>query len=298
MAQIQFGWVLNPGPVEGMSARQFKDAVQQQIELIDGSFDSLWFVDHLQFGNTPVLEGWTALTYFASQYPQFQIGHMVLCQSFRNPALLAKMASTLQHLSEGRFILGIGAGWHEEEYRSYGYNFPSPRERIEQLEETLQIVKALWSEGQVTFQGRHYSVNDAYCEPKPHPVPPILIGGKGTRLLRLVARYAEEWNAAWLSADEYRQRLSVFEQECRSVGRNPEQVRRSWFGRCICVTSPEEAATLSGMGLLGTPEQIAARLQAYIDLGINTFMLGSQNLLDMRTVELLVKEVLPRVKQG
>jgi alkanesulfonate monooxygenase SsuD/methylene tetrahydromethanopterin reductase-like flavin-dependent oxidoreductase (luciferase family) len=296
MAHIQFGWVLNPGPVEGMSPQQFREVVQQQIELIDGHFDSLWFVDHVQFGSNAILEGWTALTYFAAQYPQFSLGHMVLCQSFRNPALLAKMAATLQYLSGGRFSLGIGAGWHEEEYRSYGYAFPPARARTEQLAETLQIVKALWGEKQVSFQGRHYSVNAAYCEPKPSPIPPIIIGGQGSRMLQLVAQYADGWNAAWLSAEEYRPKVDIFEQECRKVGRDPAQVRRSWFGRCVCVTSKEQASKLEGNGLLGTPEQIAEQLQTYINLGIDSFMLGSRNLPDMTTIELLVKEVLPRVK--
>jgi alkanesulfonate monooxygenase SsuD/methylene tetrahydromethanopterin reductase-like flavin-dependent oxidoreductase (luciferase family) len=293
---IQFGWALNSGPEKGMLPKQYTAAVQQQIKLIEEQVDSLWFVDHVQFGDSPLLEGWTALTYLAAQYPQFQLGHMVLCQSFRNPALLAKMAATLQYMSDGRFSLSIGAGWHEEEYRAYGYEFPSARTRVEQLEETLQIIKAMWSEEQVTYQGRHFSVNAAHCEPRPDPIPPIIIGGQGTRMLRLVARYADEWNAAWLSPDDFKQRDAVLEQECRNVGRDPAQVRRSWFGRCVCVASKEEARTLEGRGLLGTPEQIVEQLQVYIKLGIQSFMLGSRSLLDTTTVELLAKEVLPYLK--
>lgn len=296
MAPTQLGWALNASPVEGMTPSQFTQAVQRQIHLVETYIDSLWFVDHVQFGDSPLLEGWTALTYLAAQYPQFHVGHMVLCQSFRNPALLAKMAATLQYLSNGRFTFSIGAGWHEEEYRAYGYEFPSARTRVEQLEETLQIVKALWSEKQVTYQGQYFSVNAAFCEPKPDPVPPILIGGKGTHMLRLVARYADGWNAAWLSPEEYRQRADVLEQECRKIGRDPAQVSRSWFGRCVCVASKKEASTLEGSGLLGTPEQIVEQIRAYIDLGIQSFMLGSRSLSDTTTVELLAKEVLPLVK--
>jgi alkanesulfonate monooxygenase SsuD/methylene tetrahydromethanopterin reductase-like flavin-dependent oxidoreductase (luciferase family) len=293
---IQFGWALNPSPEKGMLSKQYTEIVQQQITLMEEQIDSIWFIDHVQFGARPIMEGWTALTYFAAQYPQFKIGHMVLCQSFRNPALLAKMAATLHYLSEGRFSLSIGAGWHEEEYRAYGYEFPSPGVRVDQLEEALQIIKAMWSEEQVTYQGRYFTVNNAYCEPKPDSVPPIIIGGKGTRLLRLVARYADEWNAAWLSHEEYSQRDAVLEQECRNVGRDPALVRRSWFGRCTCVATKEEAQKLEGMGLLGTPEQIIEKLQGYVDLGIQSFMLGSNSLLDKTTVELLAKEVLPHVK--
>jgi alkanesulfonate monooxygenase SsuD/methylene tetrahydromethanopterin reductase-like flavin-dependent oxidoreductase (luciferase family) len=296
MVQIQFGWALNGGPIEGMAPPQFTRSVQQQIQLVEAHVDSLWFVDHVQFADDPLLEGWTALTYLAAEYPQFHVGHMVLCQSFRNPALLAKMAATLQYLSNGRFTLSIGAGWHEEEYRAYGYTYPSAGARVEQLEETLQIVRALWTEEQATFQGQYFSVTSAHCEPRPDPVPPVLIGGKGTRMLQLVARYADGWNAAWLSPEEYRQRLGVLEQECQKVGRDPAGVQRSWFGRCVCVASKQEAAALEGRGLLGTPEQIIEQLQAYVELGIHRFMLGSRSLSDMTTVELLAREVLPHVK--
>ena len=297
MAEIQFGWVLNVGPKAGMLPQQFSEISQQQIELVREQIDSLWFVDHVQFGDSPVLEGWTALTYLAAQNPQFQVGHMVLCQSFRNPALLAKMVATLQYLSQGRFLLGIGAGWHEEEYQAYNYAFPTARARIEQLEETLQILKALWTEKQVTFQGQHYAVSAAYCEPKPDPVPPIVIGGQGPRMLRLVARYADGWNIAWTKPEEYLQKLKVFEQACQKEGRDPTQIRRSWFGRCTCVTSEEDAAKLTGMGLLGTPEQITAQIQAYVDLGINYFMFGVRDVTDLTTVELLAREVLPHFKR-
>ena len=297
MAKIQFGWVFNLGPEEGMPSRQFNEISRRQVELVREQIDSLWFVDHVQFGTWPVLEGWTALTYIAAQYPQFQIGHMVLCQSFRNPALLAKMAATLQYLSEGRFLLGIGAGWHEEEYKAYNYAFPTARARTEQLEETLQIVKALWTEKQVTFQGQHYAVNAAYCEPKPDPLPPILIGGQGPRMLQLIARYADGWNIAWAKPEEYQQKLQIFEQACQKEGRDPTTVRRSWFGRCTCVASPEEAATLNGMGLLGTPEQIIEQIQSYVDLGIDYFMFGARNVTDLATVELLAHEVLPHFQK-
>ena len=297
MKEIQFGWVLNGGPKAGMPSQQYNEICRKQIDLVGEQIDSLWYVDHVQFGDSPVLEGWTGLTYFGALYPQYQIGHMVLCQSFRNPALLAKMAATLQYLSQGRFILGIGAGWHEEEYRAYNYVFPTPRARTEQLEETLQIVKALWTEKQVTFQGQHFAVNAAYCEPKPVPLPPIIIGGHGRRMLRLVARYADCWNIAWSKPKTYQEKLKDFEQACQQEGRDLTQVRRSWFGRCICITSGEEAKTLTGQGLLGTPDQLIEQIQAYIDLGIDYFMLGARNVSDLTTVELMAREVLPHFKR-
>ena len=115
-------------------------------------------------------------------------------------------------------------------------------------------------------------------------------------MLNLVARLADEWNASWIAPGKYRERDSVLERECRAVGRDPAQVKRSWFGRCVCVATKQEAETLEGNGLLGTPDQIVEQLQAYVGLGIHTFMLGSRSIGDTTTVELLAREVLPNVK--
>src|SRR5690606_31724147 len=120
-------------------------------------------------------------------HPEFQWGHTVLCQSFRNPALVAKMGATCQFLSGGRFTLGMGAGWHEPEYLAYGYEFPRAGIRVEQLDEALQIIKKLWTQELTTFEGQHHSVKDAYCEPKPDPKPVVMIGAFEPKMLRLVA---------------------------------------------------------------------------------------------------------------
>src|SRR5205085_11949001 len=115
---------------------------------------------------------------FAARHPELRFGHTVTCQSFRNPALLAKMAATLQFLTGGRFILGIGAGWYEAEYRAYGYDFPPPGVRLAQLDETVQIIKAMWRDKPATFHGQYYQIEGAYCEPPPEPRPPLMIGGR------------------------------------------------------------------------------------------------------------------------
>ena len=127
---------------------------------------------------------------------RLRFGNAVLCQSFRNPALLAKMAATLQFMSGGRFILGLGAGWHEEEYQAYGYEFPSAPVRVEQLEEAIQIIQIMWREETATFQGRHYQVAEARCEPRPDPIPPIMVGAFKPKMLRLAAKYADWWNVS------------------------------------------------------------------------------------------------------
>src|SRR5437763_451719 len=157
MTRIQFGFCMPAGiPTRARSKERrgtFLQDLNRALDLVAGHFDSAWFIDHLQDGDADLLEGFTALTYMAALHPQLKFGHTVLCQSFRNPALLAKMGATLQFLSGGRFILGLGAGWHEEEYRAYGYAFPPAGVRVAQLAETVQIIKALWTMEQATFEG-------------------------------------------------------------------------------------------------------------------------------------------------
>ncbi|MCA9925628.1 MAG: LLM class flavin-dependent oxidoreductase, partial [Anaerolineales bacterium] len=227
MTQVQFGFTMPADQLDKAQQRSYVDDLNRALTLVHGHFDSAWFIDHLQFGDTVVLEGFTALSYIAALHPSLKFGHTVLCQSFRNPALLAKMGATLQFLSGGRFILGLGAGWHEEEYRAYGYDFPPASVRVHQLEETLQIIKALWTEEQASFEGTYYRVTEAYCEPKPDPIPPIIVGAFGPKMLRLTAKYADGWNVSSTGIRQYRRLVAAFERACAEVGRDPATVRRS-----------------------------------------------------------------------
>lgn len=151
MTRIQFGFCMPADKLDKTRRATFSRDLNRALNLVTGHFDSAWIIDHLQFGEDDVLEGFTALSYLAALHPQLKFGHTVLCQSFRNPALLAKMGATLHFLSGGRFILGLGAGWHAEEYRAYGYDFPPDRVRVQQLDETLQIIQALWTQTPATF---------------------------------------------------------------------------------------------------------------------------------------------------
>src|SRR5260370_32113622 len=219
MSSIEFGLSLTAQP--RMARETYLKQIRESLDIVSGHFHSIWFVEHVQFQDNPVLEGWTALTYMAACYPTFQFGHVVLAQSFRNPALLAKMAATAQFMSEGRFILGIGTGWHQEEYDAYGFPFPKPGARVEQLEETLLILKALWTEPRATIKGKHYQVIDAACEPKPDPLPRIMIGGSQPRMLRLIARYADEWNSSQEDIATFLEQVTESEKACAEVGRDP-----------------------------------------------------------------------------
>ena len=190
-------------------------------------FDSLWLPDHVQYAGHKVAEGWSLLTWALARYPDKLCGHEVLCNSFRNPAHLAKMAATLQALSGGRLVLGIGAGWNEEEYRAYGWPFPPARVRIEQLAEAIELIRAMWTQAPARYDGKHYRIDGAYCEPRPAPCPPVMVGGHGERyLLRVVAQHADWWNYPFRGLDLYAHKQEVLKWHCRDVGRNYDEIRQ------------------------------------------------------------------------
>ena len=197
------------------------------LDKLPEPFESVWLPDHfIPTTDAPdysrdILECLTTTSYLMPQYSKHKFGQIVLCNNFRNPALLAKKSSTLQVLIEGRFILGIGAGWCQEEYRQYGYRFLSSRTRVKQLEEAVQIIRLMWREDGVTFHGKHYSIENAYCNPKPDPLPPIMIGGSGEKYtLKVVAKYADWWNGGLLDVETWTHKLDVLANHCDDVGRD------------------------------------------------------------------------------
>lgn len=312
MGKVQFGLVV-PGDALDRSRRHlYLDDVNRLLNYIEGHYHSAWFIDHLQFKRSDVLEGWTALTYLSALHPRLQWGHTVLCQAFRNPALLAKMGATLQFLSGGRFILGMGAGWNEEEHQAYGYNFPTGSTRVEELEEALQIIKAMWTRERTTFEGKHYRVKDAWCEPKPDPLPTIMVGAFGPKMLRLTARHADWWNVSSTGIEAYRNYLREFGRACEEVGRDPATIRLTWGGGCVCAPTEQEVVRLAsvrvqaggpefahqiGEDFVGTPSQVIEQMQPFVELGVDYFMLDCGGFPRLTTVEMLVNEVLPALNQ-
>jgi alkanesulfonate monooxygenase SsuD/methylene tetrahydromethanopterin reductase-like flavin-dependent oxidoreductase (luciferase family) len=304
MPPVRFGLFM---PAEWRNQRQrvtYVTDLNRFLDLAAGHFDSAWIVDHLQFADTDVLEGFTTLTYMAALHPHLTFGHSVLCQAFRNPALLAKMGATLQLLSGGRFTLGLGAGWNEEEYQAYGYDFPPASVRVDQLEEALRIITTLWTEGQATFEGKHHRVVQAVCEPRPAPVPPITLGAVRPRMLRLAATYAAEWDVSSTNVERYEALARAFERACAAVGRDPATVGRSWSGGCACAPTQREAEALAGdsfsangsvedFGFVGTPEQIIEQMRPFVALGMRRFKLDCVDFPQTRGLEMLINEVLP-----
>lgn len=266
---------------------------------MQGAFTTLWFDDHMQKDHAPILESWTTLSYLAALYPAYQFGTLVLCQSYRNPALLAKMSATLQTLTGGRYIAGIGAGWKEDEYRAYGYTFPGARQRVEQLEETVQILRRMWTRSPASFHGRHYRVDQAECEPLPSPPPPLLIGGGGEqRTLRVVAQYADWMNLTFADPPTFAHKLEVLTRHCREVGRPLDSIRRSLWAYVHLSEAGEPPAPIGGgrFVIAGTAQQVRAVFQAYLDLGVEHFMLRFQDFPRLDGMLRFCDEVLPALR--
>jgi alkanesulfonate monooxygenase SsuD/methylene tetrahydromethanopterin reductase-like flavin-dependent oxidoreductase (luciferase family) len=260
-----------------------------------------WVVDHFQFDDIPLMECFALLAHSAGRTPGVRFGTLVIGQSFRNPALLAKIAATLQFLTGGKFILGIGAGWKEDEYRSYGYPYPPVSERIAQLDDAVRIIRALWTESPATFTGKYYSVANAYCEPRPYPAPPLMIGGAGEqRTLRVVAQHADWWNADYYSPAEYGRKLGVLEEHCRAVGRDFSTIVPTYFATVTLTRDPNVAPKLpfSHRGELylvnGDPDAVIRQLEEFVALGVQHVQLSFTDFPNSEGLDLFLSEVLPR----
>jgi alkanesulfonate monooxygenase SsuD/methylene tetrahydromethanopterin reductase-like flavin-dependent oxidoreductase (luciferase family) len=206
--------------------------------------------------------------------------------SFRHPPLLAKSAATLQTLTGGKLILGIGAGWYEDEYRMYGYPFPSGRVRLEQLDEAVQIMRRMWTTSPASFEGRHYTIDSAICNPLPAPPIPLLIGASGEQVaLRIVARHADWWDYSGAAPREFARKAAVLAEHCEAVGRDLTSILYTWQCQTVSIAdSATEALRLAERTtlyrnsskdgvLIGTPEQIVERMAEYIAVGVRHFIL-------------------------
>jgi alkanesulfonate monooxygenase SsuD/methylene tetrahydromethanopterin reductase-like flavin-dependent oxidoreductase (luciferase family) len=307
---ITFGWRVPDYPENGVSNEEFRKQIFGFMDCIHGRLDSAWVGDH--FFPWPgeieqsldTIEAWTTMSYLAGRYPQMnRFGTIVLSQGYRPPAVLAKMSAVLQWLSGGRHVLGIGAGWKENEYRAYGFEYPADRVRLDQLEEAVQVIRAMWSQEKPTFDGHYYQIHDAYCAPRPDPMPPLLIGGSGPRrTLRIVAKYGDWCNLNNSPIDFCRDRLDTLREHCLAVGRSYDEIVKTYSCDCVAVTpthaQAEQMREASFFGkfqdMTGTPDEVAAKIQPYIDLGITHFIFRWIDFPRTDGVELFIKEVAPR----
>ena len=236
-------------------------------------FDSIWVYDHLLFRfdgqTTGIHECWTILSAIAEATKRAELGTLVMCTGFRNAGLLAKMAATLDHVSGGRLILGVGSGWHDPEYEAFGY--PTDH-KVSRFEESLAVITSLIRDGEVTLEGRYMTARDAVLRPPARPDLPILVAAEGPRMLELTARHADAWNLAWFGLpDERLARIrEELSQACERVGRDPATLSIT-VG--ITVRYPElavaatDAKAPTGPALSGTPDEIAAGLAAHAAAG-------------------------------
>jgi alkanesulfonate monooxygenase SsuD/methylene tetrahydromethanopterin reductase-like flavin-dependent oxidoreductase (luciferase family) len=251
---VQFGWL---SPVIGNKWSDFQPIVVHQAEhilpTVNDTFDSVWVADHF-YGfdarTDPFMEAWTTLTWLAAKFDKLQLCHHVLGVGYRPPALTAKMAATLQVLSKNRFILGIGAGWREDEYAAYGYDFPKASVRFAQLEETIEICRLMWSDPSPTYSGAHFSIDDAAAPPLPDVAPPICIGASGEKVgLPLVGRQADIWNTFIRSNDGWRHKRDIVDAAAQAAGRDPHAiVSCTTVEKPLPETDAESAALLDLLG--------------------------------------------------
>jgi F420-dependent oxidoreductase-like protein len=278
-------------------------------------YDSVWLDDHLMYNNWSILEPWITLSALSSLTGKIRLGTMVTCNAHRDPALLAKTAATLDVLSNGRLEFGIGAGCQEAEHLAYGYGFPKASVRIEYLGEALEVITRLWTQERANYQGKHYTLKDAVCEPKPlqKPHPPITVGGGGEKLtMKITAKYADRFDWGSLSSvEDYKSKLKLLQEQCKVVGRNFGEIERSCWpgGQVLIAQNQRELEEIISLrkpsnlpmdefrkGILsGTPNECRKQLQVYVDLGVTYFMLYFADLPNTDCLKLFSGEIVKKI---
>lgn len=315
-AFVPQGWKLEYTGWDAADAWARTVDVAQTAERV--GYDHLWVYDHVETvpRREPAImfEAFTTLAALAPQTERIRLGQLVTCSSYRNAGLLAKETAGIDVISGGRLILGLGAGWYHQEYGAYGYEFPSARERLERLEETVQVVRRLWSEEAVSFHGRHLHFDGAYCDPKPlQSPPPVWIGGGGEKVtLRIAAEHADATN--WqTSLEDFVRKSEILRGHCDAVGRDFDEISRTHAPDCILFDSEadvaawldrEDGGDLWGETppdeyvrdhLVGTPERVAEEVRAFVDAGCAEFVLWFRDAPSTDSLERFMAEVVPLV---
>ena len=278
-------------------------------------YDSVWLFDHFHTVPVPTqevtFECWTSTAALARDTKRVRIGQIVTCNGYRNPALLAKMASTVDVLSHGRLNFGIGAGWYEHEYKAYGYEYPDAPTRLRYLREGLQVILKMWSEEEAYFEGNYYHVRGAINQPKGVQKPhiPLLIGGSGEKVtLKLVAQYGDACNIGYLEPEATARKFEIMRKHCEDVGRNYNDIQRTIMLNCSIAETDEQAyqraqaanfarnvggpENLRTRSLVGTPETIRKRLNEYEQVGAQEAILFFPAQERLESLRLFAKDVM------
>jgi F420-dependent oxidoreductase-like protein len=310
-AFVPQGWKMELSSIDGAEAK-WQTALDTARLIEQLGYDSLWVYDH--FHNVPrpaheaVFECWTTIAALAQATSTVRLGQMVGCNSYRQPSVLAKMTATIDVISGGRLDWGIGAGWYENEYKGYGFEFPAPKVRIGMLREAVEIVKSMWTDAETTYDGTYYSLSRAHCDPKPvqDPHPPIWIGGGGEQLtLRVVARHADVANFGG-KPHEWAHKAEVLKNHCKDVGRDYDEIRKTISGEMMVRETEAEIDAIGSRSLwgepvdswkagnlVGTPEQVAEKVQAYVDLGCTGFVPWCADYPETESLRLFAEKVIP-----
>lgn len=257
----------------------------QKVEEL--GYDGIWVADHFMPNaedvSAPTHEVWSILSGLAAITSRVRLGPLVCGNTYRNPAVLAKQATTADHVSGGRVVLGIGAGWQENEHLAYGLEFGTFTDRFQRLEEALQIIRSLRSEARTTFDGQRYQMAEAPLEPKPLGRLPIMLGGGGERkTLRMVAQYADEWNV-WATPDIIAAKSKILDDHCAAVGRDPGEVERSAVAMLFLCDDEADVTKLRGRelprpSLIGTVGQLQEILGEFAEAGVDEVIIPDFNL--------------------
>lgn len=295
---VDFGLQGFPAAPDGATSL---DQARAVLDVLPEVFSTVWISDHLQHQDAPWPEGWTRLTYLAATFTRFRFGHMVLSQSYRNPGLLGAMAATLQNQSDGRFILGLGAGWLEEEYQAFNFDYPSGGTRVAQLAEAIELIRTLWSDSPATYHGQWYHLEKARCE-TPDPPIPILVGTNGPKALKVVARLADWWNwdGPWDST--YRVPYERLRAECEAIGRPFDEITLT---ATLAISLPDDASSFDPsythefypgqvFGIAGpTPADAIREIERLVDVGVKHLPLSFDTMTELRR---FIDEVVPNVR--
>lgn len=279
-------------------------------------FDSIWDFDHMNQPSRPegpYLEAWTTLAGAAVHTRRVRLGVLVSSNTFRHPALLAKQAITLDHMSGGRLDVGMGAGWFVTEHDAYGIEFPAPGERVSRFREAVEVVDRLLRQERTTYAGRHYRLADAVCLPRPvqQPRPPLMLAGHGPRMLRIIAELGDAWNSFGTPA-EIRERNQALDAHCQTIGREPTTLRRSLYGWATQTPSEAWADERAGgwaRSLAGgerrlpadpwlSPQACLDFIETYREAGIDHFVVDAPRQDQLAVMERFAAEWLPRLRPG
>jgi F420-dependent oxidoreductase-like protein len=308
------GWKMELASIDGAAAK-WAAAVDIAVRAEELGYDSIWVYDH--FHNVPrpaheaVFECWTTMAAISQRTSRVRLGQMVGCNSYRMPSVLAKITSTVDVISGGRLDWGIGAGWYENEYRGYGFDFPRPKDRIGMLRECVEIVRSMWTQPETSYHGEYYQLSRANCDPKPlqHPHPPIWIGGGGEQLtLRVVARHADYSNFGG-KPDEWARKREILKGHCAAVGRDESTIGKTWSPEMFLRSTEAEVVAAGSKNLwgepfeswrdgnlVGTPEQVCEKIQRYVDLGCTGFIPWCSDYPDTESMELFATHVIPNFR--